>query len=71
MYMYVLLWHYTLYCVSGLVFDESQPRDATLQPEKQKPKITLVQDPKQAKVHCHSMDNVVSLIIIIRNKHGH
>lgn len=37
-------------CVVGLVFDESQPPDATLKPEKQKPKVTLAQDPKQAKV---------------------
>ena len=47
-----ILCHCTLYCASGLVFDESQPRDVTLQPEKQKPKVTLAQDPKQAKVHC-------------------
>lgn len=36
--------------VAGLIFDESQPPDATLRPEKQKPKVTLAQDPKQAKV---------------------
>jgi ADP-ribosylation factor-binding protein GGA len=34
----------------GLAFDESQGPDATLRPEKQKPKVALSQDPKQAKM---------------------
>ena len=42
-----------LLIIIGLVFDESQPPDATLKPEKQKPKVTLAHDPKQAKVYIH------------------
>ena len=41
----------------GLVFDESQPPDKTLQPAKQKPKVTLIEDPKQSQVdnvHVHN-----------------
>ena len=38
-------------CCVGLVFDESQPPDATLRPDKQKPKVSLSQDPKQSKVY--------------------
>ena len=41
---------YYLY-VSGLVFDESQPADPTLQLAKEKPKVALVEDPKQAQVY--------------------
>ena len=47
--MYVCTFHTCVY-ISGLVFDESQGPDATLIPEKQKPKVALSQDPKQAKV---------------------
>ena len=55
------------------MFDESLPPDATLQPEKQKPKVSLSQDPKQAKVytyyndylhtpiHCHMFNCVCEL----------
>ena len=47
--VYVCAFHTCVY-ISGLVFDESQGPDATLIPEKQKPKVALSQDPKQAKV---------------------
>ena len=48
--MYVCTFHTCVY-ISGLVFDESQGPDVTLIPEKQKPKVSLSQDPKQAKVY--------------------
>ena len=49
-----------LYILPGLVFDETQGADATLIPEKQKPKVALSQDPKQAKVHTETL-YIVSL----------
>ncbi len=34
----------------GLIFDESVDPDRTLEPEHFKPKVTLIQDPKQSQV---------------------
>ena len=38
--------------MAGLVFDEDQPPDKTLQPSAQKPKVELIEDPKQSQVRC-------------------
>ena len=38
-------------CVcQGLIFDESVPPDRTLEPDHEKPKVSLIEDPKQSQV---------------------
>ena len=43
---------FTLYAcfLKGLIFDETVAPDRTLEPEHQKPKISLIEDPKQSRV---------------------
>ena len=36
--------------IAGLIFDESVAPDRTLDPDQVKPKVSLVQDPKQSQV---------------------
>ena len=45
----------------GLIFDESIVPDKTLEPEHTKPKVSLIQDPKQSQVMCPLASDPVSV----------
>ena len=46
--------------MAGLVFDESVGPDKTLEPAQTKPKVRLLEEPKQSKVHYLTQVHVIS-----------
>ena len=52
-----------IFSCTGLIFDESVGPDRTLEPEQTKPKVTLVEDPKQSQVYRYSTFCVLDCLI--------
>jgi hypothetical protein len=61
----VFAYPYVVIVVAGLIFDESVGPDVTLEPFQAKPRVRLLEEPKQSKVHYHTQSSISYTVYIV------